>query len=441
MDYKNSKFPSLEYCNYCYPTADRHKDDYYYKRQGVSLFAWLCIDNLKLCCPEGHFGPLSTSKLKAMLSTSKLKTSKEKILLAKNAMKGASESVIQDQKDVQNFGFAIQEEKIALGVNSVYTKRTLQALHKNIKVMRHPDHYPGTGTVFWAHHEKLLIIDQLISFVGGVDLCFGRWDDNRHLLTDMGSVQFSARHAVNTNMASGLRSLISAPLTLSPLGLEENEKIVPREPTIDEVDEVAERDKVQTAEENGLVKETVNTDKETGQVAVRVLRREIPQTGDPVRHSSPADPVKTWKVEKAETVVESTSTENNKTTIHSKTSAVETAKIKFMSTGGANNHIRRSASSAERQRKKVPLEILDKAGLVTSMVEKAAKSGIDLSEAKKKYKEYVDSGAVKKEKQRAQTPPNGKKKKLSTVVQNWKSNRAKRKWKQMLENDGATIGY
>lgn len=39
--------------------------------------------------------------------------------------------------------------------------------------MRHPDHYVGTGTFMWAHHEKLIIIDQLIAFVGGVDLCFG----------------------------------------------------------------------------------------------------------------------------------------------------------------------------------------------------------------------------------------------------------------------------
>lgn len=57
--------------------------------------------------------------------------------------------------------------------------------------MRHPDHYFGTGTFFWAHHEKLLIIDQLIAFVGGLDLCYGRWDDSRHVLTDLGSVQFS----------------------------------------------------------------------------------------------------------------------------------------------------------------------------------------------------------------------------------------------------------
>jgi phospholipase D1/2 len=46
------------------------------------------------------------------------------------------------------------------------------------KVIRHPDHYPGGGGVFlWSHHEKTVIIDQKIAFVGGIDLCFGRWDD------------------------------------------------------------------------------------------------------------------------------------------------------------------------------------------------------------------------------------------------------------------------
>jgi phospholipase D1/2 len=59
--------------------------------------------------------------------------------------------------------------------------------------MRHPDHYIGSGTFFWAHHEKLLIIDQLIAFVGGIDFCYGRWDDSQHVLTDLGSVRFSPR--------------------------------------------------------------------------------------------------------------------------------------------------------------------------------------------------------------------------------------------------------
>ena len=42
------------------------------------------------------------------------------------------------------------------------------------------DHVKGTGTLFWAHHEKLVIIDQSLAFVGGIDLCYGRWDDEQH---------------------------------------------------------------------------------------------------------------------------------------------------------------------------------------------------------------------------------------------------------------------
>ncbi|PIO72123.1 phospholipase D domain protein [Teladorsagia circumcincta] len=97
---------------------------------------------------------------------------------------------------VHVFILMYKEMEMALGLNSMYSKRTLQALHPNIKVMRHPDHYPATGTFFWAHHEKLVVIDQLIAFVGGVDLCFGRWDDHHHLLTDLGSVQFGQQHLI-----------------------------------------------------------------------------------------------------------------------------------------------------------------------------------------------------------------------------------------------------
>ena len=56
---------------------------------------------------------------------------------------------------------------------------------KNIKVMRHPDRNSADMTSFlWAHHEKLVIVDQKIAFVGGIDLCYGRWDNARHALTD-----------------------------------------------------------------------------------------------------------------------------------------------------------------------------------------------------------------------------------------------------------------
>uniref|UniRef100_A0A8R1DXK1 Phospholipase n=1 Tax=Caenorhabditis japonica TaxID=281687 RepID=A0A8R1DXK1_CAEJA len=364
------------------------------------------------------------------------------------------------QQGIKIFILLYKEMEMALGLNSIYTKRTLQGLHENIKVMRHPDHYPSTGTFFWAHHEKLLVIDQLISFVGGVDLCFGRWDDHRHLLTDLGSVQYSGAHQVNTNMQSGLRSLMTAPLTLSPLGLEEHEKVVPRDgkeqhvalksPVKEEVEEEDEEPKTPepTEEEQAeivrITEETVFTDKETGGVKVRTLNR-FP-VEEVVRHSSPADPQKNWKETKT-TVVESTSTTGGLSTKTTTTTTTTTKVIKSVDKydDKQKKDVRRVVSSLDRQRKHVPREILDRAGPAPSMLEKAAKSGMDFAQAAEKYKEYVASGAVAKEKHRAQTPPNRRKNKkegkISRAVGNWKSNRAKRKWRQMLESDEATMGY
>lgn len=92
------------------------------------------------------------------------------------------------QQGVRIFVMLYKEVELALGINSEYSKRTLIRLHPNIKVMRHPDHVSST-VYLWAHHEKLVIIDQSVAFVGGIDLAYGRWDDNEHRLTDVGSVK------------------------------------------------------------------------------------------------------------------------------------------------------------------------------------------------------------------------------------------------------------
>ena len=68
---------------------------------------------------------------------------------------------------------------MGLSINSLYTKRQLDSRHPNIKVLRHPDHV-SSGVLLWAHHEKLVLIDQTVAFVGGIDLCYGRWDDRQH---------------------------------------------------------------------------------------------------------------------------------------------------------------------------------------------------------------------------------------------------------------------
>lgn len=73
-----------------------------------------------------------------------------------------------------------KEVELALGINSGYSKKALMQLHPNIKVMRHPDH-----VTLWAHHEKLLVVDQAVAFMGGLDLAFGRWDDLHYRITDL----------------------------------------------------------------------------------------------------------------------------------------------------------------------------------------------------------------------------------------------------------------
>ncbi|KAF3705943.1 Phospholipase D2 [Channa argus] len=78
-----------------------------------------------------------------------------------------------------------KEVELALGIKSDHSKRTLMNMHPNIKVMRHPDHVSSV-VILWAHHEKMVAIDQTIAFVGGIDLAFGRWDDSQYRLTDLG---------------------------------------------------------------------------------------------------------------------------------------------------------------------------------------------------------------------------------------------------------------
>ncbi|KAI8943098.1 hypothetical protein NX059_001129 [Plenodomus lindquistii] len=110
----------------------------------------------------------------------------------------------------------------ALTLSSAHTKHHLEELHQNIGVFRHPDHLPDAavlqssfisslqnislspaklaqmpgdglkaiygaheGTVmYWAHHEKLCLIDGHTAFMGGLDLCYGRWDTNQHAIAD-----------------------------------------------------------------------------------------------------------------------------------------------------------------------------------------------------------------------------------------------------------------
>lgn len=78
------------------------------------------------------------------------------------------------------------ETKLAMYLGSDVVQEVLK--HKNIEVLRHPSYstlfeHPTT-LLRWSHHEKIVVIDRKIAFVGGIDLSFGRWDTHNHLLAD-----------------------------------------------------------------------------------------------------------------------------------------------------------------------------------------------------------------------------------------------------------------
>ncbi|GAA5875841.1 hypothetical protein JCM16303_004016 [Sporobolomyces ruberrimus] len=76
-------------------------------------------------------------------------------------------------------------------MSSAHTKHFLDDLHPNIAVMRHPDHAGGELTMFWSHHEKIVLVDNTIACIGGLDICFGRWDTKTHPLSDVHPTDFS----------------------------------------------------------------------------------------------------------------------------------------------------------------------------------------------------------------------------------------------------------
>lgn len=87
------------------------------------------------------------------------------------------------EQGVKVFVIVYRNIDAAVPIDSQYTKFSLLDLHSNIFVQRSPNQF-RQNTFFWAHHEKLCIVDHTVAFVGGIDLCFGRWDTPQHILTD-----------------------------------------------------------------------------------------------------------------------------------------------------------------------------------------------------------------------------------------------------------------
>ncbi|CAF1211187.1 unnamed protein product, partial [Adineta ricciae] len=124
-----------------------------------------------------------------------------------------------------------KEIKLVIGLNSAYTKRALTSKSQTgfIKVIRHPDHYPKGGVLFWSHHEKMVVIDQKIAFVGGIDLCYGRWDDEYMRLVDLGedndrNLKMSSEIAAEKAASGGQELVETAAKTTTQMAEQAGEK-------------------------------------------------------------------------------------------------------------------------------------------------------------------------------------------------------------------------
>ncbi|CAF3695859.1 unnamed protein product [Adineta steineri] len=126
---------------------------------------------------------------------------------------------------VRIFVLLYKEVELAIGINSSYSKRKLIEAHpQNVKVLRYPDHTGQNAVLFWGHHEKLVIVDQSIALFGGLDLCYGRWDNYQHLLTDFGSAlpvkHHTSQSVPRTHSVPLIHPIIQSPVSIDALDLD-----------------------------------------------------------------------------------------------------------------------------------------------------------------------------------------------------------------------------
>lgn len=99
------------------------------------------------------------------------------------------------QQGVKIFVIVYRNVGTTVPIDSLYTKHSILSLNQeNIHVIRSPNQLLQ-NTYFWAHHEKLCVIDYTVAFIGGIDLCYGRYDTPDHVLVDDSPVDFDGLDA------------------------------------------------------------------------------------------------------------------------------------------------------------------------------------------------------------------------------------------------------
>ena len=85
------------------------------------------------------------------------------------------------QQGVQIY-ILLYKEPPGLVLGHAMVKQQLELLHPNIKVVLHGP--AALAQLLYSHHQKTAVVDQRVAFVGGLDLCVGRYDTPEHPLMD-----------------------------------------------------------------------------------------------------------------------------------------------------------------------------------------------------------------------------------------------------------------
>lgn len=94
----------------------------------------------------------------------------------------------------------VYDEMPVLPLDSEHTEDVLARLHRRVYVIRHRSRF-GVN-LSWSHHEKIVCCDQKVAFVGGLDMCFGRYDTHEHRLADEQSETWLGKDYCNPRYAA-----------------------------------------------------------------------------------------------------------------------------------------------------------------------------------------------------------------------------------------------
>jgi len=73
------------------------------------------------------------------------------------------------------------ETNFAMKNHSRANRKYVESLHTNILCLRHPKIAP----LSYSHHQKFIVVDSEIAYVGGIDYNFGRFDTPDHGIVDI----------------------------------------------------------------------------------------------------------------------------------------------------------------------------------------------------------------------------------------------------------------